>query len=38
LEQLYRVRDGDYRIVYTIEDERLIVLVVRIGHRSDVYR
>jgi mRNA interferase RelE/StbE len=38
LEQLYRVREGDYRIVYTIEDERLIVLVVRIGHRSDVYR
>jgi len=35
---LYRVREGDYRIIYTIEDDRLIVLVVRIGHRSEVYR
>ena len=35
---LYRVREGDYRIIYTIEDDRLIVLVVRISHRSEVYR
>ena len=35
---LCRVREGDYRIIYTIEDDRLIVLVVRIGHRSEVYR
>jgi mRNA interferase RelE/StbE len=35
---LYRVREGDYRIVYRIEQERLTVLVVRIGHRSEVYR
>ena len=35
---LYRVRVGDYRVVYTVEDARLVVLVVRIGHRSDVYR
>jgi len=35
---LYRVREGDYRIVYLIEDDRLIVLVIRIGHRSEVYR
>jgi mRNA interferase RelE/StbE len=37
-EPLYRIREGDYRIVYTIEDEKLIVLVIRIGHRSEVYR
>ena len=37
-EPLYRVREGDYRIVYTIEDDKLMVLVIRIGHRSEVYR
>ncbi len=37
-DELYRVRVGDYRIVYGIEDNRLIVLVVRIGHRQDIYR
>jgi len=31
------VRVGDYRIVYRIEDQVLLVLVVRVGHRSDVY-
>jgi len=35
---LYRIRVGDYRVVYQIQDNRLIVLVVRIGHRKDVYR
>lgn len=34
----YRVRVGNYRIVYSIEDEALTVWVVRIGHRRDVYR
>jgi mRNA interferase RelE/StbE len=38
LDNLYRIRAGDYRIVYQIHDDRLIVLVVRIGHRKDVYR
>ena len=37
-EGYYRVRSGDYRIVYSIEDEALIVLVVRIAHRREVYR
>ena len=35
---LYRVRAGDYRIVYSIQDDVLLVLVVRIGHRGEVYR
>ena len=36
--ELYRVRCGDYRIIYRIEDERLLVLVVKVGHRREVYR
>jgi mRNA interferase RelE/StbE len=35
---LWRTRVGDYRIVYEIEDEVLTVLVIRIGHRREVYR
>jgi len=34
----YRVRQGVYRIVYSVEDDRLIVHVVKVGHRRDVYR
>lgn len=34
----YRVRQGSYRIVYSIEDNELIVVVVKVGHRKDVYR
>jgi len=37
-QEKYRVRVGDYRILYTIEDGVLLVLVVKIGHRKDVYR
>jgi mRNA interferase RelE/StbE len=37
-DDLYRVRAGDHRIVYRIEDKRLLVLVIRIGHRREVYR
>jgi len=34
----YRVRQGRYRILYTIRDRRLIVTVVRVAHRKDAYR
>lgn len=34
----YRIRIGDYRVIYAIADERLVVLVVEIGHRREVYR
>ena len=34
----YRVRQGSYRIVYSIEANELIVVVVKVGHRKDVYR
>lgn len=37
-ENLWRVRVGDYRIVYTIQDNALLVLVVRVRHRRDAYR
>lgn len=32
-----RVRVGDYRIIYTVQDDVLLVVVVRLGHRRDVY-
>jgi mRNA interferase RelE/StbE len=35
---LWRIREGDYRIVYHIDDDEKIVTVVRIGHRRDIYR
>ena len=37
-EDLYRIRTGDYRIIYQIRDSVLIVLVVIIGHRREIYR
>lgn len=37
-EDKYRVRQGNYRILYEIVDETLVVTVVRIGHRREVYR
>lgn len=33
----YRIRQGDYRIVYEIKDARLIVIIVKVGRRKDVY-
>ncbi len=35
---LYRIRVGNYRIIYSIQDSRLLILIVKIGHRKDVYR
>jgi mRNA interferase RelE/StbE len=37
-QELYRIRVGDYRILYEIQDAALVVLVVRIGDRREVYR
>ena len=37
-QEKYRVRCGDYRVVYSIEDAILIVYVVKVGHRRDVYK
>jgi mRNA interferase RelE/StbE len=37
-DDLHRVRVGDYRIIYQVQDAVLLVLVVDIGHRRDIYR
>lgn len=37
-DDIWRIRVGDFRILYSVDDERLLVLVIRIGHRRDVYR
>lgn len=34
----YRVRVGQYRIIYEVFDDRLVIQVVRVGHRREVYR
>jgi mRNA interferase RelE/StbE len=37
-EEKYRIRSGNYRILYMIEDDVLVIYIVKIGHRRDVYR
>jgi mRNA interferase RelE/StbE len=37
-DDLYRIRQGDFRIIYRIEDTVLVVTVVRVGNRRDIYR
>jgi mRNA interferase RelE/StbE len=37
-DDLWRLRVGQYRIIYTIRDEELLVLVVRVAHRKDSYK
>jgi mRNA interferase RelE/StbE len=37
-DDIWRARVGDYRILYQVQDDRLLILVIRIGHRRDVYR
>ena len=37
-QEKYRVRQGNYRILYKIEDNELIITVVQVGHRKDVYK
>jgi mRNA interferase RelE/StbE len=33
-----RIRVGDYRIIYSVEQEALVVLVIRVGHRGEIYK
>ena len=37
-ERFYRLRVGDYRVIYSVESRRLVIVVVKVGHRRDVYR
>jgi mRNA interferase RelE/StbE len=38
LGEFWRYRVGDYRLICSLEDDRLVVLVLRIGHRKEVYK
>jgi mRNA interferase RelE/StbE len=35
---LFRIRIGDYRVIYSVENQKLLVLIIKIGHRKDIYR
>ena len=37
-EKTYRIRVGDYRIIYEIEQQRLIIQIIKVRHRKDVYK
>ena len=37
-QQAYRIRVGNYRVIYQIADAKLIIVIVKVGHRRDVYR
>jgi mRNA interferase RelE/StbE len=37
-QERYRMRKGNYRILYTIEDAKLVITVVKVGHRREIYR
>jgi len=37
-DDLYRIRIGRYRVIYTIRDQALIVIIIKIGHRNGAYR
>jgi mRNA interferase RelE/StbE len=37
-EDVYRIRLGVFRVLYSVEDARLLVILLKIGHRKDVYR
>lgn len=37
-ENLFRIRIGDYRVVYTVEKDALVITIIRLGHRKEVYR
>jgi len=37
-ENTFRVRQGSYRVIYEVKDQVLLILVLKIGHRKDVYR
>jgi mRNA interferase RelE/StbE len=36
--ELYRIRQGVYRVIYSVDDVRVVIEVIKVGHRRDVYR
>ena len=36
--EFYRIRSGDYRIIYSIENKKLVILIIKVAHRKEVYR
>ncbi len=34
----YRIRQGDYRVIYSIDDDNLAVNIIKVGHRREIYR
>jgi mRNA interferase RelE/StbE len=37
-QEAYRVRQGDYRVIYTVNDQSRLIEIVKVGHRKEVYR
>lgn len=37
-DDIYRIRQGDYRILYSVFEKKLIILILKIGHRREIYR
>ncbi len=37
-DDVFRIRVGDYRVLFEVRNERLVVIVIKVGHRSDIYR
>lgn len=37
-QDLYRVRQGSYRVVYEVHDKAVLVMVIKVGHRKDIYK
>jgi mRNA interferase RelE/StbE len=37
-DHVYRIRQGDYRILYTVDDDERVVEIIKVGHRREVYR
>lgn len=35
---LFRIRIGDYRVLYEVRGERLLIVIIKVGHRSEIYR
>ena len=36
-EDIYRIRVGTYRVIYSVENKRLLILILKVGHRRDIY-